>query len=73
MKAMNRPIPTEIATFSCDGIAWKTAFRKPVSTSTRMTTPSITISPITADQLICGAIATATKAFSPSPVASASG
>ena len=67
MKAMNRPIPTEIATFSCDGTAWKTAFRKPVSTSTRMTRPSITISPIAAAQVICGAIATATKAFRPEP------
>ena len=73
MNAMNRPIPTEIATFSCDGTAWKTAFRKPVRTSTRITTPSITIRPMTADQLIWGAIATATNAFSPSPVASASG
>ena len=70
---MNRPMPTEIAIFSCAGTAWKTAVRKPVSTRTRITTPSSTISPIASDQLICRAIETATKAFRPEPVASASG
>ena len=34
MSAMNRPMPTQIAIFSCAGTAWKTAFRNPVSTRT---------------------------------------
>ena len=70
---MNRPIPTEMATLSSAGIAWKTAVRKPVSTSTRITTPSITTRPIASAHVIWLAIANATNALSPSPVASASG
>ncbi len=70
---MNSPIPTEIATLSCVGTAWKTAVRKPVSTSTRIAMPSRTTSPIASSQVDCDAIATATKALRPSPVASASG
>ena len=54
-------------------MAWKTAIRNPVSTSTRMTTPSITTSPIASAQVIWLAIANATKALRPSPVARASG
>ena len=66
-------MPTEMATFSWAGTAWKTASRKPVSTSTRMTRPSSTIRPMASAQVICAAIENATNAFSPSPVASASG
>ena len=73
MSAMNRPMPTEIATFSWAGTAWKTAVRKPVSTSTRMTRPSSTTRPIASAQVIWLAIENATKALSPRPVASASG
>ncbi len=73
ISAMNRPMPTEIATLSCAGTAWKTAFRKPVSTSTRITRPSITTRPIASAQVIWLAIEKATKAFRPRPVASASG
>ena len=73
INAMKRPIPTEMAVFSDVGTAWKTAVRKPVSTSTRMITPSITTSPIASAHDIWLAIANATNAFSPSPAARASG
>ena len=73
IRAMNRPMPTEMAIFSWAGTAWKTASRKPVSTSTRMTTPSITIRPIASAQVIWEAMEKATNAFRPRPVASASG
>ena len=72
---MNRPMPTEIAVFSWPGIAWNTACRKPVSTSTRMITPSMTTRPIASAQVISGSLAMpkVTNALSPRPVASASG
>ncbi len=73
MSAMNRPIPTLIATFSWAGTAWNTALRKPVSTSTRMTRPSRTTRPIASAQDMPEAIVNATNAFSPRPVASANG
>ena len=73
MNAMNRPMPTLIAIFSCSGTASNTAFRNPVSTSTRMTRPSSTTRPIASAQVILVAIENATNAFSPNPVASASG
>ncbi len=75
MIVMNRPMPTEMATFSCGGTAWNTACRKPVSTSTRMMIPSRTTRPIASAQVISGSLATpnATKALRPRPVASASG
>ena len=58
---------------SCAGTARNTAFRKPVSTSTRMISPSITTRPIASAHVIWLAIENATNALSPSPVASASG
>ena len=73
MNAMNNPMPTLIAVFRPVGTAWNTALRKPVSTSTRMISPSMTTSPMASAQLICEAIENATNAFSPSPVARASG
>ena len=73
MRAMNRPMPTLIAVLSWAGTAWKTALRKPVSTSTRITRPSSTTSPIASCQDMPEAIEKPTKAFSPRPVASASG
>ena len=73
MSAMKRPMPTEIAIFSCAGTAWKTASRKPVSTSTRMTRPSITTRPIASAHVMSEAMENATKALSPRPVASARG
>ena len=66
-------MPTEMATLSWVGMAWKTAVRKPVSTSTRMTMPSMTTSPIASAQVIWLAIENATNALSPSPAARASG
>ena len=50
ISAMNRPMPTLIAILSCAGTAWNTAVRKPVSTSTRMTSPSSTTRPIASAQ-----------------------
>ena len=73
MSAMNRPMPTEIATLSCAGTAWKTACRNPVSTRTRMITPSRTTRPMASAHVILLAMAYATNALRPSPVASASG
>ena len=73
IRAMKRPMPTEIATLSWVGMAWKTAVRKPVSTRTRMITPSMTTRPIASAQVIWLATEKATNALSPSPVASASG
>ena len=73
ISAMNSPIPTLIAIFSSAGMAWKTALRKPVSTSTKMIRPSRTTSPMASAQVIPEAIENATKALSPRPVASASG
>ena len=73
ISAMNRPMPTLIAVFSWVGTARNTALRKPVSTSTRITRPSRTTSPIASCQDMPEAIENATNAFSPSPVASASG
>ena len=54
-------------------MAWNTAIRKPVSTSTVMTRPSSTTRPIASAQLIRLAIANVTKALRPSPVAIANG
>ena len=73
ISAMNRPMPTLIAVFSWAGTAWNTALRNPVSTSTRITMPSSTTSPIASCQDIPDAIEKATNAFRPRPVASASG
>ena len=58
MSAMNRPMPTLIAVFSCAGMARKTASRKPVSTSNRMRMPSSTTSPMASAHVICGRLAT---------------
>jgi len=73
ISVMNRPMPAAIADFSPAGTAWKIARRKPVSTRTRMTRPSSTISPIASAQVMSAAIVNATNAFRPSPAASASG
>ena len=73
MRAMNRPIPTEIATLSCAGTARNTAVRNPVRTRTVIIKPSITTSPIASAHVIFDAIPTATKVLRPRPVASANG
>ena len=73
IRAMNRPIPTEIAILICGGTALNTATRKPVSTNTKMIKPSRTTNPIAAAHVIFDAIPTATKVLRPRPVASANG
>ena len=73
ISAMKSPMPTEMATLSWRGTAWKTASRNPVSTSTRIRTPSITTRPMASAQVICEATATARNALRPRPVAIASG
>ena len=73
ISAMNRPMPTLIAVFSWVGTARNTALRKPVSTSTRISRPSSTTSPMASCHDIPDAIEKATNALSPRPVASASG
>ncbi|NYD25062.1 hypothetical protein BJ968_004671 [Kineococcus aurantiacus] len=72
---MNRPMPTLMAVFSGAGTARKTASRSPVRTSTRMTSPSMTTSPMASAHVMSGRLATpkARKAFRPSPVARARG
>ena len=56
MKAMNRPMPTEMPVRSDRGTALKTARRKPVNTRIVMMMPSQTTRPIAWAQVICGAI-----------------
>ena len=73
ISAMNKPIPTETAIFSCAGTARKTAVLNPVRTNTVMMSPSRTTRPIASAQDILDAIPTATKVFNPSPVANANG
>ena len=73
IRAMKRPIPTEIAILICAGTALKTARRKPVRTRTKMIKPSRTTRPMAAAHVIFDAIPTATKVLRPRPVASASG
>ncbi len=75
MIVMNRPMPTLMAIFSCAGMAWRTALRKPVSTRTVMISPSMTTSPMASAQVMPGSLAIpkVTNALRPRPVASASG
>ena len=73
MKAMNSPMPTEIAERSVRGTALKIARRKPVITRMVISTPSQTTRPMACGQVICGAMVYATTAFRPRPVASAIG
>ena len=73
IRAIKRPIPTEIAIFNDVGIALKTAIRKPVRTRTRIKRPSIKTNPIACSQVEFLAIDTATNVFRPKPVASANG
>ena len=73
IRAIKRPIPTEIAILSEVGMALKTATRNPVKTRTRINTPSINTKPIACSQVEFLAMDTATKVFNPKPVASANG
>ena len=67
ISAMNRPMPTLIAVFSCIGIALKTAVRRPASTRTAMTMPSSTTRPIASAQLICDATENVDEGVEPEP------
>jgi hypothetical protein len=75
MIVMNKPMPTAIACFSGIGTASKTAWRNFVSTRTRMTRPSTTITPIASGQLrpFVATRVKATNPLRPSPAASANG
>ena len=70
-------MPTEIATLSGAGIALKTALRKPVSTRTRMMTPSMTTRPMRSAKVILSAEWVMTmpvmRPLMPRPAASAIG
>ena len=75
MIARNKPIPIPIARFRSIGIAFRTASRNPVSTSTEMTMPSIAMTPIASGH-VRPSVATSvnvTNAFSPRPAAIANG
>ncbi len=58
IRAMNRPMPTLIATFSGEGTALKIAERKPVSTRIIRMKPSITTRPMASAQVIPGSTTT---------------
>lgn len=75
IRAMNRPMPTTIAVLRLSGTALKTAVRKPVRTSTSMVSPASITRPMMSAHVRPGLVATvmATKALTPSPVASANG
>ena len=74
---MNRPMPTPIARFRSIGMAFMTASRRPVITSSRMMRPStkITDMPTCQGTLACWKPMTenVTTAFRPMPDASANG
>jgi hypothetical protein len=69
------PIPIAIARFRSIGIAFRIAFRNPVRTSSVITSPSTTITPIACGQVrpFAATSVNATNAFSPSPEAIAKG
>ena len=75
MNAMNSPIPIPIDRLRSIGMAFSTASRKPVRTSTEMIRPSVTITPMASGQVRCAARTSvnATNAFSPRPAANANG
>ena len=75
MNAMNKPMPIPMDRLRSMGMAFRTASRKPVSTSALMTKPSTTMTPMAWGQvsLLATTRANATKALSPSPAASAKG
>ena len=73
ISAINKPIPTEIATLSAVGIALNTAILNPVRTKIRITIPSKTTRPIACAHVAFFAMETATKVLRPRPVAIASG
>jgi len=73
MKAMNRPIPTVIAVFSCCGTALKIKRRRPVAASSTMMSPLMTTRPIASCQVRICTTLTARNELMPRPAAKANG
>jgi hypothetical protein len=73
MKAMNRPIATVMASFSCTGTASKMSFRRPVAASSTMMTPLIITRAIASGQVTSWMTLNARNALMPSPAANANG
>src|SRR5699024_299380 len=73
MKAINKPMPTVIATFRACGTALKIAVQIPVAPRTTITAPLMTTNPIASGQVTSCTTETARKLFIPSPAAKAKG
>ena len=73
MKAMKRPIPTVIASFSSIGTASKIMRRRPVAARITMSTPLITTSAIASGQVTWPTTVNARNALMPRPAANANG
>lgn len=73
MSAMNRPMPIVMPCFSASGIAFMIISRRPVTTSSMMTTPYMTHMPIACGQVICGATCEESTPETERPAARASG
>ncbi len=73
MKAMNRPMPTVIASFSWIGTALKIMRRSPVAASSTMMRPLMTTSPIASGHVTWPTTDTARNELMPSPAANAKG
>ena len=67
MKAMNRPMPTVIASFSWMGTALKIMRRRPVAASSTMMRPLMTTRPMASGQVTCPTTATARNELMPRP------
>ena len=73
MKAMNRPMPTVMASLSCTGTASKMSLRRPVAASRTMMTPLIMTSAIASAQVTEPTTVKARNALMPRPAANANG
>ena len=73
MKAMNRPIPTVIASFSSTGTASKIILRRPVAASSTMITPLMTTRAIASGQVTSWMTLNARNALIPRPAAKPNG
>ena len=73
MNAMNRPMPTVIASFSWIGTALKIMRRRPVAASSTMMRPLMTTRPIASGQVTWPTTDTARNELMPRPAAKANG
>ena len=73
MNAMNRPMPTVIASFSCTGTASKIIFRSPVAASSTMITPLMTTRAMASGQVTSWMTLNARNALMPRPAANPNG